>query len=171
MSSIGETSLSFLSSILPNNTANTIIGTSILTTATALGIHHISPMRLTRVLVTLMHETDAMYIRAVEAGLVPSDCSSESIKVSELHEESLRNSLSTWKMLAEFLQGRSLVLYGYIRDVQDLKTQIEISKEEQLRNLNPTGAGTAAARPVTVCLSLQNKAQNPAPEGTENSRE
>ncbi|KAJ7252668.1 hypothetical protein C8J57DRAFT_1474256 [Mycena rebaudengoi] len=150
MSSIGETSLSFLSSILPNNTANTITGTSILTTATALGIHHISPTRLTRVLVTLMHETDAMYIRAVEAGLVPSDVDTEAlfklqIKVSELHEESLRNSLSTWKMLAEFLQGRSLVLYGCIRDVQDLKTQIEISKEEQLRNLNPTGAGTAAA--------------------------
>jgi hypothetical protein len=48
------------------------------------------------------------------------------IKVSELHEESLRNSLSTWKMLAEFLQGRSLVLYGFIRDVHDLKTQIEV---------------------------------------------
>ncbi|KAJ7199272.1 hypothetical protein C8J57DRAFT_1262027 [Mycena rebaudengoi] len=94
-----------------------------------------------------------MYICAVEAGLIPSDVDAEAlfklqIKVSELHEESLRNSLSTCKMLAEFLQGRSLALYGCIRDVQDLKTQIEayqISKEEQLRNLNPTGAGTAAA--------------------------
>ncbi|KAJ7281297.1 hypothetical protein C8J57DRAFT_1558797 [Mycena rebaudengoi] len=97
-----------------------------------------------------MHETDTMYIRVVEAGLVPSDVDAEAlfklqIKVSELHEKSLRHSLSTWKMLAEFLQGRSLVLYGCIRDVQDLKTRIEISKEEQLRNLNPMGAGTAAA--------------------------
>ncbi|KAJ7281343.1 hypothetical protein C8J57DRAFT_1558896, partial [Mycena rebaudengoi] len=152
MSSMGETSLSLVSSILPNNTANTIIGASMLTAATALGIHHISPTRLTRVLVTLMHETDTLYIRAVEAGLVPGDVADAlfklQIKVSELHEESLRNSLSGRKMLAEFLQGRTLVLYGCIRDVQDLKTRIEfkqISKEEQLRTLNSTGSGTAAA--------------------------
>ncbi|KAJ7281281.1 hypothetical protein C8J57DRAFT_1463571 [Mycena rebaudengoi] len=150
MSSMGETSLSFLSSILPNNTANTIIGASILTTATALIIHHVSPTRLTRLLVALMHETVAIYIRAIEAGLVPSDTDADTlfklqIKVSALHEESLRNSLSTRKMLAEFVRGRSLTLYCCIRDVQNLKTRIEISKEEQLRNLNPTGAGTAAA--------------------------
>ncbi|KAJ7281337.1 hypothetical protein C8J57DRAFT_1558883 [Mycena rebaudengoi] len=149
MSRIGEPSVSFISSILPNNTANTIISTSILTAAIALGIHHISPTRLTHVLVTLMHETDTIYIRAVEAGLVPGDVDANTlfklqIKFSELHEESLRNSLSTWKMLAEFFRGRSLELYQCIRDVQDLKTRIEISKEEQLRNLNPMGAGTAA---------------------------
>ncbi|KAJ7252692.1 hypothetical protein C8J57DRAFT_1474267 [Mycena rebaudengoi] len=107
MSRIGEPSVSFISSILPNNTANTIISTSILTAAIALGIHHISPTRLTHVLVTLMHETDTIYIRAVEAGLVPGDVDANTlfklqIKFSELHEESLRNSLSTWKMLAEF---------------------------------------------------------------------
>ncbi|KAJ7199266.1 hypothetical protein C8J57DRAFT_1545196 [Mycena rebaudengoi] len=122
MSSMGETSLSLVSSILPNNTANTIIGAFILTVATALGIHHISPTRLTRVLVTLMHETDTMYIRAVEAGLVPSDVDATTlfkllIKVSDIHKESLRNSLSTWKMFAEFLRGRSLALYRCIRDV------------------------------------------------------
>ncbi|KAJ7281286.1 hypothetical protein C8J57DRAFT_1558774 [Mycena rebaudengoi] len=144
MSSIGETSLSFLSSILSNSTANTIIGASILTGTTALVTHHISPTRLTRVLVTLMHETDTLYIRAVEAGLVPSDVDADALfklqlKCSELHEERLRNSLSTWKMLAEFFRGRSLALYCCIKDVQDLKTRIEISKEEQLRNLNPTG--------------------------------
>ncbi|KAJ7252683.1 hypothetical protein C8J57DRAFT_1661850 [Mycena rebaudengoi] len=149
MSSMGETSLSLVSSILPNNTANAIIGASILTAATALGIHHISPTHLTRVLVTLMHETDTSYIRAVEAGLVFSDVDADAlfklqIKVSQLHEESLRNSLSAPKMLAEFFRGRSLVLYQCIRDVQDLKTRIEISKEEQLRTLNHTGAVTAA---------------------------
>ncbi|KAJ7281300.1 hypothetical protein C8J57DRAFT_1500003 [Mycena rebaudengoi] len=148
MSSMGETSLSFLSSILPNSTANTIIGASILTTVTALGIHHISPTRLTHVLVTLMHETDATYIGVMEAGVIPGDVDTDAlsklqIKVSQLHEESLRNSLSTWKMLAEFFRGRSLALYCCIREVQDLKTRIEISKEEQLRS-NPTGAGTAA---------------------------
>ncbi|KAJ7281316.1 hypothetical protein C8J57DRAFT_1500019 [Mycena rebaudengoi] len=98
----------------------TIIGASILTAATALTLHHISPMRLTRVLVTLMHETDTIYIRTVETGLVPSDVDAEAlfklqIKFLELHEESLRNSLSTWKMLAEFFCGRSLALYRCIR--------------------------------------------------------
>ncbi|KAJ7281268.1 hypothetical protein C8J57DRAFT_1499972 [Mycena rebaudengoi] len=97
-----------------------------------------------------MHETDTIYIRAVEAGLVPNDIDGNAlfklqIKFSELHEESLRHSLSAWKMITEFFQGRSLALYQCIRDVLDLKTWIEISKEKQLRNLNPTGAGTAAA--------------------------
>ncbi|KAJ7281304.1 hypothetical protein C8J57DRAFT_1297311 [Mycena rebaudengoi] len=150
MSSMSETSLSFLSSILPNSTANTIIGASILATVTSLVIHRISPTRLTRVLVSLMHETDATYIGAMEAGVILCDSDTDAlsklqIKASQLREESLRNSLSIWKMLAEFLCGRSLALYCCIRDVQDLKTRIEISKEKQLRNLNPTGgAGTAA---------------------------
>jgi hypothetical protein len=69
MSSMDETSLSFLSSILPNNTFNMIIGASILTTAAVLIIHHISPTRLARMLVALMCETDAIYIHAIEAGL------------------------------------------------------------------------------------------------------
>ncbi|KAJ7281257.1 hypothetical protein C8J57DRAFT_73309 [Mycena rebaudengoi] len=147
---IDETSLSFLSSILPNSTANTIICASILTAATALIIHHISPTRLTRVLVALMQETDATYIGAMEAGVIPcagdtDTLSKLQIKASQLREESLRNSLSTWKMLAEFFQGRSLTLYRCIRNVQDLKTRIEISKEKQLRNLNPTGGAGAAA--------------------------
>ncbi|KAJ7281326.1 hypothetical protein C8J57DRAFT_1297340 [Mycena rebaudengoi] len=140
MCSMSETSLSFISSILPNSTANTIIGASILATVTALVIHHISPTRLTRVLVSLMHETDATYIGAITDSL-----SKLQIKASQLREESLRNSLSIWKMLAEFLCGRSLALYCCIRVVQGLKTRIEISKEKQLHNLNPTGgAGTAA---------------------------
>ncbi|KAJ7252693.1 hypothetical protein C8J57DRAFT_1238036 [Mycena rebaudengoi] len=97
-----------------------------------------------------MHETDTLYIRAVKTGLVPGNIDTDAlfklqIKVSELYEESLRNYLSGRKMFAEFLQGRTLVLYGCIRDVQDLKTRIEISKEEQLRTLNSTGSGTAAA--------------------------
>ncbi|KAJ7199267.1 hypothetical protein C8J57DRAFT_1262022 [Mycena rebaudengoi] len=128
MSSMGEASLTFVSSSLPNNTANKIIGASILTAVT--WIHHISPTRLTRVLVTLMHETDTSYIRAVEAGLVFSDVDADAlfklqIKVSQLHEESLKNSLSTPKMLEEFFRGRSLVLYQCIRDARDLKTRIE----------------------------------------------
>ncbi|KAJ7252604.1 hypothetical protein C8J57DRAFT_1661704 [Mycena rebaudengoi] len=128
MSSMNETSLSFFSSILPNNNANTIIGAAIITTVTVLIIHHISPTRLTNLLVALMHETDTIYIGAMEAGLVPADIdtaealSKLQIEVSELHEETLKNS-----------------------DVQDLKTRIEISKEEQLRNLNSVGTGTAAA--------------------------
>ncbi|KAJ7252684.1 hypothetical protein C8J57DRAFT_1238027 [Mycena rebaudengoi] len=150
MSSMGETSLSFVSCILPNNTVNMIVGALILTIVAALVTHHILPTRLTRLLVTLMHETDAIHIHAVESGLIPYDVdmvdtlSKLQIKVSGLHEESLRDSLSSWEMLAEFFRGRWLALYRCIRDVQDLKTRIEISKEEQLRNLNPIDVGTAA---------------------------
>ncbi|KAJ7251280.1 hypothetical protein C8J57DRAFT_671971 [Mycena rebaudengoi] len=151
MSSMSEASLSFFSSIFPNNTANAIIGASIITTVTALIIHHISPTRLTRLLVVLMHETDTIYIGAMEARLISGDVDTADalsklhMKVSELHEETLKNSLSTWKMLAEIVRGRSLALYRCIRDVQDLKTRIEISKEKQLRNFNSVGTGTAAA--------------------------
>ncbi|KAJ7281318.1 hypothetical protein C8J57DRAFT_1297332 [Mycena rebaudengoi] len=150
MSSMSETLLSFFSSILPYSTANTIIGASILATVTALVIYRILPTRLTRVLVSLMHETDATYIGAMEAGVILCDGDTDAlsklqIKASQLREESLRNSLSTWRMLAEFFRGRSLALYRCIGDIQDLKTRIEISKEKQLRNLNPTGGtGTAA---------------------------
>ncbi|KAJ7281331.1 hypothetical protein C8J57DRAFT_1297342 [Mycena rebaudengoi] len=150
MSTMSEPTLSFLLTILPNNIANTIIGSSILATATALGIYHISPTRLTCVLVASMHETDATYIGAMEAGVILCDGDTDTlsklqIKASRLREETLRNSLSTRKMLGEIFQGRSLALYRCIGDIQDLKTRIEISKEKQLRNLNPTGgAGTAA---------------------------
>ncbi|KAJ7251265.1 hypothetical protein C8J57DRAFT_1352585, partial [Mycena rebaudengoi] len=151
MSSMSETSLSFLSSILPNSTANTIIGASILATVTALVIHHISPTRLTHVLVTLIHETDATYIGAMEGGVIRGDVDTDAlsklqIKVSQLHEESLRNSLSTWKMLAEFFRGRSLTLYCCIMDVQDLKTRIEGSgtaawtMSARRRHINPPGS-------------------------------
>ncbi|KAJ7251266.1 hypothetical protein C8J57DRAFT_1520618 [Mycena rebaudengoi] len=83
MSSMDEASLLFFSSIqLPSSTANTIFGALILTTATALIIHHISPMRLTRLLVALMHETDATYIGAIEAGVIPCDVDTEALSKS-----------------------------------------------------------------------------------------
>jgi hypothetical protein len=69
-----KASLSFLSSIqLPNNTANTVISAFILTIVATLIIHNISPMRLTRTLVALVHETDVTDIDAMEAGVVPCD--------------------------------------------------------------------------------------------------
>jgi hypothetical protein len=76
---MGETSLSFLSSILPNSAANTIIGALILTTAAVLIIHRISPARLTHVLVALMHETDATYIGAMVAGVIPGDVDTDTL--------------------------------------------------------------------------------------------
>ncbi|KAJ7251262.1 hypothetical protein C8J57DRAFT_1666294 [Mycena rebaudengoi] len=102
---------------------------------------YISPTRLTRVLVALMHETDATYIGAMEARVIPCDVDAEAlsklqIKISELRKQSLGNSLSTRKMLAEFLRGRSLSLYRWIRDVQDLKTQIEVHISTRSRELS-----------------------------------
>ncbi|KAJ7252662.1 hypothetical protein C8J57DRAFT_1519973 [Mycena rebaudengoi] len=105
------------------------IGASILTAATALTIHHISPTRLARVLVTLMHETDTIYIRTVEAGIVPSDVDADALFKLQI------------KIFLRPL-ARALPMH---QAVQDLKTRIEISKQEQLRDFNPTGSETATA--------------------------
>ncbi|KAJ7199271.1 hypothetical protein C8J57DRAFT_1262026 [Mycena rebaudengoi] len=131
MSSMGETSLSFVSSILPSDTANTIIGTLILTMVMALGIHHISPTRLIRVLVTLLHETDTMYIHAVEAGLVPSDVDANATdEVLRAPRREPQKFAINFENDLRIFPGPLARIIQCIRDVQDLKTRIEISKEQ-----------------------------------------
>jgi hypothetical protein len=76
MSSMGEASLSFVSFIFPTNI---IIVASFLVTAAALITHHISPTHLTRVLVALTHETDATYISAIEAGVIPCEVDTDAL--------------------------------------------------------------------------------------------
>ncbi|KAJ7251404.1 hypothetical protein C8J57DRAFT_1238735 [Mycena rebaudengoi] len=96
MPNIGETSLVFASladSVFHNHTV--WLGASILTLPIACMIHHIRPMRLTRVLVTDMKETEKLYYDAVEAGELPRDAGTEEEllglqkKVSEIREDSL----------------------------------------------------------------------------------
>jgi hypothetical protein len=75
-----ETSLVFASladSVFHNHTVAAWLGASILVLAIACMIHHIWPMHLTRVLVTVMKETEKLYYDAVEAGELPRDAGTE----------------------------------------------------------------------------------------------
>ncbi|KAJ7251410.1 hypothetical protein C8J57DRAFT_1474628 [Mycena rebaudengoi] len=94
-------------------------------------IYHIWPMRLTRVLVTDMKETEKLYYDAVEAGELPRDAGTEEEllglqkKVSEIREDSLRNSLSTWTALGDFFKGHSITLLQCRDEIQRFNTYIE----------------------------------------------
>ncbi|KAJ7252483.1 hypothetical protein C8J57DRAFT_1722740 [Mycena rebaudengoi] len=157
---IGETSLVFASladSVFHNHTV--WLGASILVLAIACMIHHIWPMRLTRVLVTVMKETEKVFYDAVEAGELPRDAGTEEEllglqkKVSEIREDSLRNSLSTWTALGDFFKGRSITLLQCRDDIQRFNTHLEILKETQMRtHLNSTNPGTAA-----LAMSLKRR--------------
>ncbi|KAJ6527231.1 hypothetical protein DFH09DRAFT_1285708 [Mycena vulgaris] len=117
-------------------------------------IYYTSPMRLTRVLVAAIAHTEAIYLEALEAGVLsnsdvhtPEIMSSLQLKVSHLREASLRHSLSYSTTVSEFLKGRMLTLLQCIWEVRALETRIEILKEEQLRALDSRiGVGTISLR-------------------------
>ncbi|KAJ6488096.1 hypothetical protein DFH09DRAFT_1209940 [Mycena vulgaris] len=147
MSGIGEASLPIFASLLPNTSAtNIFLASFILTSATAYMIFVASPTRLTRILVTLLDETEKAYLTAIEAGVLCAcdvqahEISRLRIKVSEIREATLRDSLSSQKALGSFMKGRSFTLFRCVRDTQRFKTGIEILIEERLRDLNSPGA-------------------------------
>ncbi|KAJ7252502.1 hypothetical protein C8J57DRAFT_636401 [Mycena rebaudengoi] len=149
---------SLADSVFHNHTVAAWLGASILVLAIACMIHHIWPMHLTRVLVTVMKETEKLYYDAVEAGELPRDAGTEEEllglqKVSEIREESLRNSLSTWTALVDLFQGRSITLLQCRDKIQRFNTHIEILKETQMRtHLTSTNRGTAA-----LAMSLKRR--------------
>ncbi|KAJ7251407.1 hypothetical protein C8J57DRAFT_1238738 [Mycena rebaudengoi] len=112
--------------------------------------HHIWPMRLTRVLVTVMKETEKLYYDVIEAGELPRDAGTEELlglqKVSEIREDSLRNSLSTWTALGDLFKGRSITLL-------QCRDKIHSHRETQMRtHLTSTNRGTAA-----LAMSLKRR--------------
>ncbi|KAJ7289110.1 hypothetical protein C8J57DRAFT_1706029, partial [Mycena rebaudengoi] len=135
MPNFGETSLVFASlgdSVFHNHIVAASLGACILVLAAlAIMFLHIWPMRLTRVLVTVMKETEKLYYDAVEAGELPRDASTEEEllglqkKVSEIREDSLRNSLSTWTALGDFFKGRSITLFQCRDEIQTFNTHLE----------------------------------------------
>ncbi|KAJ6527200.1 hypothetical protein DFH09DRAFT_1328167 [Mycena vulgaris] len=155
MSSLSEASLSVLASTPPtSSTANKVLfGVFGLTLATCI-IYYASSMRLTRVLVAAIANTENTYLEALEAGVLSNSdvhtaeiMSSLQLKVSHIREESLRHSLSYRTTVSEFLKGRTLTLLQCIQEVRALETRIEILKEVQLRALDPRiGVGTVSLR-------------------------
>ncbi|KAJ7251401.1 hypothetical protein C8J57DRAFT_1238732 [Mycena rebaudengoi] len=128
---IGEPSLVF-ASLIPNRAvAVASLGASIVILAMIWMIPRIWPMRLTYISVAFMKETEKLYYDAVEAGELPRDVGIEEKllslqkKVSEIREDSLRNSLSTWKALSDFFKGRSITLFQCMDEIQRFNTHLE----------------------------------------------
>ncbi|KAJ7435824.1 hypothetical protein FB451DRAFT_1379216 [Mycena latifolia] len=125
MSSLSETSLSLLAPAPPpTSTAANILLAALVLTATAYIVHYASPMRLTRVLVTAIAETEKTYLVAIEAGVLPkSDAdtaatlTSLQLKVSSIREATLRHSLSYRAALGAFLTGHTFTILHCIRDI------------------------------------------------------
>ncbi|KAJ7117786.1 hypothetical protein C8R44DRAFT_879323 [Mycena epipterygia] len=101
-------------------------------TSMAYIIHLASPIRLTRVLLVAIGNIEKTYAEAIEAGvLCKSDVDTElmlltlEIKVSQIREATLRDSLSTWRALLEFFKGRTFTVRNCIREVCGLEAHIE----------------------------------------------
>ncbi|KAJ7509926.1 hypothetical protein B0H11DRAFT_2216790 [Mycena galericulata] len=155
MTHISETSLSLIASALPASTTDKsiLIGVLLVVAGSEI-LHYASPMRLTRILVAAIGHAEETYTKAMEAGVL-SDVHIETllnlqIKVSEIRQESLHNSLSPRLALWKYVQGRTLSVLHCISEVRKLETDIEILKEAQLRRDIPLTSGTTAA--VTVSL-------------------
>ncbi|KAJ7931666.1 hypothetical protein B0H13DRAFT_1957094 [Mycena leptocephala] len=144
MPTIPDAPVSMLAgSALPNTTTNAILAALIAPAMGAAFIHFASPLRLTGVLVAAIADAEKIYVEAQQTGLL-SATETEALytlqlKVSAIHEETLRNSLSWCTVLGDFLRGRTLSVLRCIREVKDFETRLKILKEAQLRerNFNP----------------------------------
>ncbi|KAF7324298.1 hypothetical protein MVEN_02650300 [Mycena venus] len=107
-------------------------------------IHLILPLRLTSVLKAAIDAAWEAYIEAHEMGLISANESDMlhilQLQVFAINEETLRNSLSWWAALHDFLRGRPFVLLRCICEVRTFETHMKILKESHFRNesnLNP----------------------------------
>ncbi|KAJ6552736.1 hypothetical protein B0H19DRAFT_1295028, partial [Mycena capillaripes] len=145
MSNIPGMSLSALECTLPpNNTTNAILATFITPAVATLITHYASPQRLTIVLLNSIADAEETYLEACESGLLSPDThtvetlSSLQLKVSKIHEESLRayNHCASVHMGGSRLQdsrrGKPFFLYDTMRHV-DGNWFFKIAKEAQLR--------------------------------------
>ncbi|KAJ7251300.1 hypothetical protein C8J57DRAFT_1238658 [Mycena rebaudengoi] len=131
-----ETSLEFASladSFFSNRTIAASLTSILVLTIACRIVHCIWPMHLTSVLVAFITETENLYYDAIEAGELTGDVDTEEKllnlqkKVSEIREDSLRNSLSAWKTLGDFFKGRSITLLQCADEIQKFQTHIETS--------------------------------------------
>ncbi|KAJ7140320.1 hypothetical protein C8R43DRAFT_1018316 [Mycena crocata] len=138
MSPVGETSFSLFTSILAPITSTKIMLATVLL---ILAIYYASPARLTRTLVAAIGEVEIACITTLEAGIIStSDVEMAEqlfalrIRVSNIHETTLRNSLSHVAALSAFLRGYALTVLQCISEVRELQTRIDILKETRLRD-------------------------------------
>ncbi|KAF7370456.1 hypothetical protein MSAN_00677300 [Mycena sanguinolenta] len=155
MSSIPEASLSILTS---NSTATPwgLISIGIVGGI----VYYASPMRLTRVLVATIADTEKIYLTAVENGVLCPSADMETaqrlallqIEVSTIRETSLRTSLSLVSALYDtFNIRRTVAILRCLGEVRVLGTSMEILSETRLREVD--------SRPHShrTCISLRRR--------------
>ncbi|KAJ7117773.1 hypothetical protein C8R44DRAFT_879311 [Mycena epipterygia] len=166
MSSFSETSLSLLASNPPASTTTKVIFIVLVLTMASVMIHLASPVRLMRVLVAAINQTEEMYLKAIEAGALSKTdvhiaemLSRLQIKVSNIREATLRDSLSTRRTLREFFKGRTFAVLNCMREVRELEAHIEILKEEHIRAPDPLGPAMrmASLRRQNIHTSFRSK--------------
>ncbi|KAJ7252566.1 hypothetical protein C8J57DRAFT_1519899 [Mycena rebaudengoi] len=113
-----ETSLEFAplaDSFFSNRTIAASLASILVLAITCRIVHCIWPMHLTSVLVSSITETENLYYDAIEAGELTGDVDTEEKllslqkKVSEIREDSLRNSLSAggrWEIFSRDIPSR-----------------------------------------------------------------
>ncbi|KAJ6527245.1 hypothetical protein DFH09DRAFT_1094910 [Mycena vulgaris] len=166
MSNLSEPAFSLLAFLsAPSSTTGKVFLVALVLTLAACTVYYASPMRLTRIWVAAITDVEKTYLEGVEAGVLSKydvhmggTLTSFQLKVLHIREPSLRNSLSYRTVFCEFIKGRTLTLLQCIGEVRGVETHIEISKEEQLRDLRPhIGAVT-----VTRAVSLRRRHDHPS---------
>ncbi|KAJ6518971.1 hypothetical protein C8R45DRAFT_918067 [Mycena sanguinolenta] len=133
MSAIPETSLSLLSQSNSPSPPRTFTGILLAISVAAVALYYASPTRLIRVLVCALADVENAYLAGVENGLafsadkdVAARLSVLQLKVSTLHELSLRSSLSLFSTLYDtFNIRRSVAVLHCLHGVGNLYRDLQ----------------------------------------------
>ncbi|KAJ7023259.1 hypothetical protein C8F04DRAFT_1401807 [Mycena alexandri] len=143
-----ETSiLSSLDTLLPNTAYRVLVGSLLLFAPLLFSLRRMALRKTMDELHSVMCDIEWVYYQSMEAGLLDGGDSKTlheelrllQTKASELREQGLRASTSTWRGVCAVCRGLSLNIMNCDRDAQRLKTQIEIAREVALRNSDRKG--------------------------------
>ncbi|KAJ7471642.1 hypothetical protein B0H11DRAFT_2433016 [Mycena galericulata] len=142
MSTVAETSVSLFTSTLPEPTTagGKIVLAVCIVTLVVCALRAVSPTRLTNILVSALAATEHTYFAAIEAGVLLSGAHTQrltslQLKVSKIRQDSLYHSQSHRIALREFFKGRTFTVLRYIREAQQLETDIEVFIVSSVRPL------------------------------------
>ncbi|KAJ7491964.1 hypothetical protein FB451DRAFT_1551424 [Mycena latifolia] len=164
MAGVPETSLSLITSAPPTSTSTRVLIAMFSFALAACALHHTSPMRLARVLVTAITAAEKTYLEAIEDGVLPKSnvemattLTRLQLKVSIIREACLRHSLSHRTAICEFFKGHTIIVLQCIWEVRGFETHIEILKEVRLRDCGPD---LPASESATRTVSLRQRKKN-----------
>ncbi|KAJ7436719.1 hypothetical protein B0H11DRAFT_2109278 [Mycena galericulata] len=167
MTSLVQPSASLVAATMPSSTAAKVVLVAFTLACFARPVS--SPERLTRVLVSAISAAEDASHHIVEAGYFHREyaaltkrLTSLQVDVSLLREAALRDSRSSWAPFSQRIQFRRMfAILRCIREVQALKTDIEILKECQLRELPLETAITVTARTISMRRRPQISTSSP----------